>query len=138
VQQKLTLGRLHLAIDPTNNNEPTAQEALRLCYYMRSQGYDTYAHIDKKGMINLYVVNPRFVNQSAIYWQQNFTTNASTAAELPRSHTARRNAVVAQEYLGSTRRTPGESEAIRLLRRRLRQAGAAVERELTRVDQSPE
>jgi hypothetical protein len=35
---------------------PSAKEALRMCYYMRSQGIDTYAQIDpKKFLIKLYV-----------------------------------------------------------------------------------
>jgi hypothetical protein len=82
------------AIDPTNK-EPKAEEAIRLCYYMRSQGYDTAAIIahDKKTM-QLYVArNHHQQFHKLLYWKQNFATNEVVfkAASPPRQ--PRRNAI---------------------------------------------
>jgi hypothetical protein len=102
---------------------------------MRSQGYDTYAQVDKKEMVNLYVANPKIKYQRTCYWQQNFTTNLSTPVALSRSHASRRNALADAEDLS---RSAGEDEAITLLRRSLRQAARVVEAEINREDQNPE
>jgi hypothetical protein len=88
------------AIDPTLNMEPKAEEALRLCYYMRSQGYDVYSKMDiKKKEVSLFVVNQRSHERDAqhdrLYWHQNFVTNEDlfvTREETPRPR--RRNAMV--------------------------------------------
>lgn len=60
------------------NGRPTAQDALRLCYYMRSQTFDTYADV-KLGSINLYVANQNTVvrgpRTDMLYWRQSITTN---------------------------------------------------------------
>jgi hypothetical protein len=82
------------AIDPTNK-EPKAEEAIRLCYYMRSQGYDTAAIIehDKKTM-QLYVARDHRQQLHKLpYWRQNFATNEVVfkAASPPRQ--PRRNAI---------------------------------------------
>lgn len=58
--------------------KPTAQEALRLCYYLRSQGFDTYAKF-KRGYMNLYVADQESNKQSphvdVLYWKQDVSTN---------------------------------------------------------------
>ncbi|KAG9377352.1 hypothetical protein A1F94_011755 [Pyrenophora tritici-repentis] len=60
------------------NKHPRARDALRLCYYMRSQTFDTYADI-KNGFINLYVVNQvtnlRGSDKDMLYWRQSISTN---------------------------------------------------------------
>ncbi|KAH8702799.1 hypothetical protein GQ44DRAFT_552846, partial [Phaeosphaeriaceae sp. PMI808] len=67
------------AIDPTDAREPTAEEALRLCYYMRSQGFDVYAKFESKKLLCLYLVDQtttvRSVDHDFLYWAQNFCTN---------------------------------------------------------------
>ncbi len=93
------------AIEP-NTKKPKAIEALRLCYYMRSQGYDTYADI-KNGMISLFVVNPdsmyRHERCDHLYWKQDYKTNL-IVFRLPSSNEryARRNAMPSIPTLSST------------------------------------
>ncbi|XP_014560713.1 hypothetical protein COCVIDRAFT_88884 [Bipolaris victoriae FI3] len=64
-------------ISPTNF-KPTAQEALRLCYYLRSQGFDTFATF-KRGYMRLYVANQESYTRNprvdVLYWKQDVTTN---------------------------------------------------------------
>ncbi|KAH7351432.1 hypothetical protein BKA66DRAFT_575529 [Pyrenochaeta sp. MPI-SDFR-AT-0127] len=92
------------AIDPVTQR-PMADEALRLCYYMRSQGFDTYAVI-KNGLMSLFVVHEfsreRNEKHDHIYWQQHVKTNyilyiAST--EHGTTVQTRRNAMVAENML---------------------------------------
>jgi hypothetical protein len=133
----------HLAIDLTENKEPAAQEALRLCYYMRSQGYDTYARINNNRMLNLYLANPRFNDRGkdvdACYWQQNLVTNASTPAASSGPRTTRMDAL-ADSYVQprSADRATGESEAVTVLRVALTQAEDVLHVELQRVVPDPE
>lgn len=53
------------------------KDALRLCYYMRSQGFATYA-IVKNGYIDLYLANQhtdmRGPHTDMLYWKQNLVT----------------------------------------------------------------
>ncbi|OAL53060.1 hypothetical protein IQ07DRAFT_669801 [Pyrenochaeta sp. DS3sAY3a] len=66
-----------LTEDIAPNKEPAANEALRLCYYMRQWDFSTYARI-KDGSIMLYVIDRGDGNRSmrdVKYWQQNFVTN---------------------------------------------------------------
>jgi hypothetical protein len=81
------------AIDPEGRKKPTAVDALKLCYYMRSLGYDVYANI-KDSMILLYVIEALEV--SVLYWAQNITTNKilTVDGEAPRASRGRRNAVM--------------------------------------------
>lgn len=57
---------------------PKAQDALRLCYYMRSQGFDTYSKL-RDGFILLFIAdqksNVRNILIDHLYWKQNITTN---------------------------------------------------------------
>ncbi|KAJ5058383.1 hypothetical protein J3E74DRAFT_292427 [Bipolaris maydis] len=66
--------------------EPTAQEALRLCYYLRSQGFDTCAKF-KRGYMKLYVANQESNRRNSqvdvLYWRQDVTTNEITYACSP-------------------------------------------------------
>ncbi|KAH7082075.1 hypothetical protein FB567DRAFT_97682 [Paraphoma chrysanthemicola] len=63
------------AIELTSK-EPKAEEALRLCYYMRSQGYDTGAIIEQGAKsILLYVANPHSTPNKMPYWKQDTSTN---------------------------------------------------------------
>jgi hypothetical protein len=90
------------AVDPTLNREPKAEEALRLCYYMRSQGYDVYSKMNiKEKEVSLFVVtqcsHERDAQHDRLYWHQNFMTNEdlfATQEEAPRPR--RRNAMVGQ------------------------------------------
>lgn len=65
------------AIEPITK-EPKAKDAVRLCYYMRSQGFDTYAVI-KNGIVSLFVVRQlsttRGDGHDLLYWKQHVTTN---------------------------------------------------------------
>ncbi|KAF2024265.1 hypothetical protein EK21DRAFT_26989, partial [Setomelanomma holmii] len=72
---------------------PRAEEALRLCYYMRSQGYDTGALIghDTK-IMQLYVVI-RTGPDKILYWKQNFSTNQVLYTAPSTSRSGRRNAL---------------------------------------------
>jgi hypothetical protein len=79
------------AIAPTGENRPKAAEALRLCYYMRSQGYDVYAAIDGEDVL-LYVVPQQ--GPPILYWTQSIVTNAVVEMGYPTPRTSRRNAVV--------------------------------------------
>lgn len=88
------------AIEP-KNKMPDAKDALLLCYYMRSQGFDTYAKFERS-TVGLYVVDQDGDSggtrgEDSVYWRQNFLTNEITylASSQPRTHTGRRNAIVA-------------------------------------------
>ncbi|KAF2249560.1 hypothetical protein BU26DRAFT_565200 [Trematosphaeria pertusa] len=60
------------SIDPVNKY-PSAREALRLCYYMRSQGFDTIAVFHhKRTLMRLFVVLDR--SAGTLYWEQNYKT----------------------------------------------------------------
>ena len=53
--EKLTVRQAHSWTEHIADNlHPAAKDALRLCYYMRSQGFDTYADV-RDGSINLYL-----------------------------------------------------------------------------------
>ncbi|KAF2824933.1 hypothetical protein CC86DRAFT_326263 [Ophiobolus disseminans] len=85
------------SIDP-NTQEPTAAEALRLCFYMRSIGYDVYHEIeDKTQSLTLYIVNQRSHIRSRKYdrpyWHQNFSTNQTHALFMSTTRASRRNAI---------------------------------------------
>lgn len=58
--------------------KPTAREALHLCYYLRSQGFDTFAKF-KRGYMKLYVAdqesNKRSPHTDVLYWKQDVKTN---------------------------------------------------------------
>jgi hypothetical protein len=62
-----------------DDKQPNAKDALRLCYYMRSQGFDTYAEV-QDGSISLYISNQapevRGTRRDMLYWKQNYATNA--------------------------------------------------------------
>jgi hypothetical protein len=107
-------------IDPTDK-EPKAADALRLCYYMRSQGYDVYGKIENKRVLLYRRQNNSHKDQDVLYWKQDFTTNrveyaAPAAPSAPRI--SRRNAM------------PDTGDHEEMLRRRradlLAQQGAAT------------
>lgn len=73
--------------DSTKGRWPEPLQALRLCYYMRSLGFDTFAHIDptvrKKGdrramFMSLFIANPdskkRGTGHDHLYWAQELIT----------------------------------------------------------------
>lgn len=73
--------------DSTKNQWPKPLQALRLCYYMRSLGFDTFAHFGypsspesnrKEAIVALLIANPdsekRGVAHDHIYWVQSITT----------------------------------------------------------------
>ncbi|KAI4954103.1 hypothetical protein J4E91_001813 [Alternaria rosae] len=76
---KLTVRQAHRWTESiAENKRPNAKLALRLCYYMRSQGFDTYADI-RDSSISLYLSNQapeRGQHKALLYWKQNYTTNA--------------------------------------------------------------
>jgi hypothetical protein len=81
-----------------DNKQPQAKDALRLCYYMRSQGFDTYADI-RNGFVSLYIGNQvpavRGPRTDLLYWKQNHKTNAIehiTSEAYSAAREARRNA----------------------------------------------
>jgi hypothetical protein len=101
------------AVDPDGRKKPTVVDALRLCYYMRSQGYDVYAKI-KDSLIFLYVIEALEV--SVLYWAQNIITNKvlTVDREVPRATRGRRNAVMnVDEVLGRSHNAPAEPQSAR-------------------------
>jgi hypothetical protein len=101
------------AIDPDGRKKPTAVDALKLCYYMRSQGYDVYANI-KDSLISLYVIEA--LEGSVLYWAQNIVTNKvlTVDREVPRATRGRRNAVMAvDEVLERSQNAPAEPQSAR-------------------------
>jgi hypothetical protein len=81
------------AIDPAGNKKPKAEDALRLCYYMRSQGYDTFARVANK-TLSLYVVKQGArTHEHVLYWQQDVVTNEVLNAPAPQPTRTRRNAI---------------------------------------------
>lgn len=91
------LALLTQRIEPSTK-EPTAKEALRLCYYMRSKGFDVYHHLDPKSQtMTLYIINQlshvRSRKHDRAYWQQNFSTNRILHAIQGDRRTRRRNAL---------------------------------------------
>ncbi|KAG9191169.1 hypothetical protein G6011_09257 [Alternaria panax] len=100
------------------DKHPQAKDALRLCYYMRSQGFDTYAEFQKNKM-SLYIANqdPEVGSPmpELLYWNQNFLNSelaheVRTVPVLSGARRERRNALpsdlrhpTAQELLGSLR-----------------------------------
>ncbi|KAL5116411.1 hypothetical protein ACEQ8H_005647 [Pleosporales sp. CAS-2024a] len=65
------------AIDPTGYQRPEAAEALRLCYYMRAQGFDVYAQV-KDEWVSLYLCHQGYYSpdpkRDVLYWKQSFKT----------------------------------------------------------------
>lgn len=82
-------------IDPAGQKEPKAADALRLCHYMRSQGYDVYS-ILLNGCIYLYIVHQgsriREALHDALYWKQNVSTNSVGFMAASPARDPRRNA----------------------------------------------
>ncbi|KAI4651941.1 hypothetical protein J4E93_002137 [Alternaria ventricosa] len=77
--EKLTVRQAHSWTEHIADNlHPAAKDALRLCYYMRSQGFDTYADV-RDGSINLYLSKQapeKGRSKASLYWKQNYSTNA--------------------------------------------------------------
>jgi hypothetical protein len=93
------------SIDPDGRKQPTAADALKLCYYMRSQGYDVYANVKDK-LLMMYLVTAQ--DLAMLYWVQDLQTNKSFELDLgaPRG-SSRRNAVTnVEEALRVSRETP--------------------------------
>jgi hypothetical protein len=102
-----------------DDKEPPAKDALRLCYYMRSQGFDTYAAFQDDFM-SLYIANQNTnteVGESQsdlLYWKQNFKNNVMAVdveayLELTRARGERRNAYPPPEIPFRERRRPHRS-----------------------------
>lgn len=73
------------------NTQPTPLQALRLCYYMRSMGFDTFAHVKpvffppdeiKRAVLCLFAANPiseeRGLGHDNLYWVQNVSDGKIT------------------------------------------------------------
>lgn len=129
------------AIDSTGNKTPKAEEALRLCYYMREQGYDVYNKLNNK-TINLYVADQdsyvRDARHDHLYWKQNVVTNeVEFMAPSPGDRTARRNAVASVEmHLADT--AAGAGNRTNRQRDRIAAAEARIQAQLEREPQDPE
>ncbi|KAF1958264.1 hypothetical protein CC80DRAFT_27456 [Byssothecium circinans] len=68
------------AIDP-KAGYPSAKEALRFCYYMRSQGFDTYARFPKGKGMQFFVATAETRGVAArdnLYWRQDPKSNYIT------------------------------------------------------------
>ena len=80
---------------------PTVREVLRLCYYMREIGFSTYAQKGTKDSImRFYVANPNYNSRSpkhdALYWKQDYRTQAVTRVgepAVPLANRGRRGAI---------------------------------------------
>lgn len=86
--------------DTAENKWPQTKDALRLCYYMRCQGFDTYAAF-RNGFMSLYIANQntdvKGPGPDLLYWKQNFKNNAiahevTTQSESNGARGPRRNA----------------------------------------------
>lgn len=118
------------AIDPTHK-EPKAEEALRLCYYMRSQGYDTGADLEHdKKMIHLYVARGDRPEHKLSYWKQNFETNEVVfmAASPPRQ--PRRNAIFGLNMAQETQQRVEERDRIHTRAQHLARLDALLARDV--------
>jgi hypothetical protein len=141
------------AIDPASKKEPKAADALRLCYYMRAQGYDVYAQI-KDGSIALYVVNQgsniRDEQYDPLYWKQNVSTNKiEYTAPSPSRSGHRRNAVSNDTFYmqldnaqrraeaHTARRAPGPAAVPNPATATLRAAQARVQAQLDEEEANP-
>jgi hypothetical protein len=91
------------AIDPTGDKRPKAADALKLCYYMRSQGYDVYGTIEDQEIL-LRVVTLQGTH--ALYWVQSIVTNAVTETDAAAPRTSRRNAMVDVDILNELQAAP--------------------------------
>jgi hypothetical protein len=119
--------------------QPSAINALRFCYYMRSQGIDVYPSLGAHKLLSLRVVNPlsHSRSQDHVYWQQNYATNHTLHAleevPIPRPGTlarpARRNAVAPAAQANDPRT---------VLEFSIQQAEARLERELESANSDPE
>jgi hypothetical protein len=96
------------AIDPTGHRRPKAADALKLCYYMRSQGYNVYATIQNKEILLCIVTLQGF---HALYWAQSITTNMVRDIEDQTPYRPRRNAVPNVEVSGGSLEAPFEPQA---------------------------
>jgi hypothetical protein len=135
------------AIDPTGNKMPKAADALRLCYYMRSQGYDVYSRV-LDSCVHLYLVkqesNIRDKDHDMLYWKQSVKTNQVVFYYPSPGRGPRRNAVsnLASELSGfagpsiPTARPATQEDGIRS--RALREANAHLQIELEREPNDPE
>ncbi|KAL5395111.1 hypothetical protein PMIN03_006390 [Paraphaeosphaeria minitans] len=69
----------------TKPHTPTAKQAVELCYFMRSHGFDTYAKLDPRGeKLQLYVANRdtgEYRGQDSLYWEQYMKTGAVVPME---------------------------------------------------------
>jgi hypothetical protein len=97
------------AIDPAGKNTPKAADALRLCYYMRSQGYDVYSRV-RDNCVHLCLMNQGFSirdkDHDALYWKQSVKTNHVDFYYPSPSRAPRRNAVSDLTYRVSGIRMP--------------------------------
>lgn len=137
------------AIDP-ETQEPTAAEALRLCYYMRSLGCDVYHGIEEKSkLLVLYVVNQqshvRGKSFDRPYWLQNYSTNRimHELVQAPRARPAaprgaRRNALANTELAPAEGGGEGPPDPRTVLELELGQAEAALQTQLNGGAQNPE
>ncbi|KAH9873084.1 hypothetical protein J1614_005481 [Plenodomus biglobosus] len=88
------------AIEPMTK-EPTPKDALRLCYYMRSQGFDTYAEV-KDTVVSLFVADQEGKDDADArgrdmpYWKQDIPTHEVlySVSSATRNGSGRRNAIV--------------------------------------------
>lgn len=125
------------SIGATGNKAPTVKDALRLCYYMRSQGFDVYARFEKKNML-LYIVkqtsHDRGKDHDTLYWSQNFNTNVIKGfRDIEAAQYARRNAI-SNSLDGLIPTTSSRADPSQLARQR---AQALVEdRELRAADRA--
>lgn len=87
------------AIEPMTK-EPTPKDALRLCYYMRSQGFDTYAEV-KDTVVSLFVADQEGKDDAEArgrdmpYWKQDIPTHKVlySVSSATRNGSGRRDAI---------------------------------------------
>lgn len=93
---------------------PTAKDALRLCYYMRSQGFDVFSKIEGT-LVLLFIVNQRSNlrgdGHDICYWRQNFNTNRVEPEPEPETEAPMAMASGLSDILYNLAYAPGESVA---------------------------
>ncbi|KAF2449712.1 hypothetical protein P171DRAFT_198584 [Karstenula rhodostoma CBS 690.94] len=69
----------------TKTHAPTAKQAVELCYFMRSHGFDTYVRLDPRGEKLRFYIADRDAGerrgQDSLYWQQDMKTGAVVPME---------------------------------------------------------
>jgi hypothetical protein len=95
--------RVTTSID-SQTRYPNWKEALEFCYWMRSQGFDTYAKLtlnstESSMIVSLWIADPTMNDRAAdkLYWHQNTKTGDIREMSFPPQRGSRRNALAVRD-----------------------------------------